>query len=751
MTTTAITSIGTRQTQNLTVPSTQNTAPVLEFRCLYTHDLRRKQKRWQDGLLRFHTFNKRVMVYDVPRNYIGDTHYRHDGVLQDGDELELDRGVLIQVGEATGSMEQDLTELLEKKRKPQGTAPYKDVSSPLRECPAVATARPVMGQPSQLRPKSLNALLGTPKRPTGRASLPVKLPHEIRQENPIPGWGEERPAKRQRLSTQSEQFVHKRAVPAVQTPTSSRLPDKSSIRKNMAASSVRNQQAAMLHVPNPRDDVNGELTSETDPRLAHLRGRQSHGWETTQPRQKVTNPKQPKDSVTLYDANPMVSRKVYEDGEAERRAKATASKHHDLISGMPENISSRPLQDSSTRSRMKPAMEPIEINSDTETFATCRSPKERMRLQIASRKPRRKLMYRDLLPQDPPAICRPSSGRAPTQQVGRESSVSAKSNRRQKNPLSEHQEEKVRLADRLNRHHRQEDHRIAENNAFVEKRVYLPGLFLSQEDDPHSAASRPKTMGTIQRTLKAASPGQHVGELANHVLASRSLDPQEGTIPKTSSIIRETALTLSKMDEILFSGTRHQVSRPRSTRKTPPPMSPRNLSPSSPPFLAIPPPEPPCQTLTPPKRLSPEVSIPSSPGFQMQTPKTIPAFAAPPPPLAQDPAAPPDPVPPSLPVSPNPATTPALKLPSPINHPFKPPRTRSPLKKSNSDTSSMRPPPPLPKYRSIDKGILEEVPREAAIEQTGSAWGKEAWDLFGCGRDGVECTYEEFKRKEGLL
>ena len=36
-------------------------------------------------------------------------------------------------------------------------------------------------------------------------------------------------------------------------------------------------------------------------------------------------------------------------------------------------------------------------------------------------------------------------------------------------------------------------------------------------------------------------------------------------------------------------------------------------------------------------------------------------------------------------------------------------------------------------------------------EERASLWSKEAWDLFGCGRDGVECTYEEFKRKEGLV
>ena len=85
---------------SLSIPSTQNTAPVLEFRCLYTHDLRRKLKRWQDGFLRFHTFNRRIMVYDVPRNFVGDTHWREKTELADGDELELETGgVLVQVGE----------------------------------------------------------------------------------------------------------------------------------------------------------------------------------------------------------------------------------------------------------------------------------------------------------------------------------------------------------------------------------------------------------------------------------------------------------------------------------------------------------------------------------------------------------------------------------------------------------------------------------------------------------------------------
>src|SRR6266702_6934698 len=95
----------THGTPSLSIPPSQNTALVLEFRCLYSHDLRRKSKRWQDGFLRYHTFNKRVMVYDVPRNFIGDTHWKETMELQEGDELTLEKGVLVEVAEAVGTME----------------------------------------------------------------------------------------------------------------------------------------------------------------------------------------------------------------------------------------------------------------------------------------------------------------------------------------------------------------------------------------------------------------------------------------------------------------------------------------------------------------------------------------------------------------------------------------------------------------------------------------------------------------------
>ncbi|MCJ1404584.1 hypothetical protein MMC11_007810 [Xylographa trunciseda] len=186
-----------RVSPSLAIPATQNTAPILEFRCLYTHDLRQKKKRWQDGFLRFHTFNKRVMVYDIERNFIGDSHWREDGAVQDGDELKLDKGVLIQVGEETGRTEQDLTELLEKRR------PAKDVSPRTIVGPSSAhqsSARPSSAALAQLRPKSLNALLGTPRGAYGRAILPTKSPYDDRQNENPQEFDAERPLKRQKLN-----------------------------------------------------------------------------------------------------------------------------------------------------------------------------------------------------------------------------------------------------------------------------------------------------------------------------------------------------------------------------------------------------------------------------------------------------------------------------------------------------------------------------------------------------------------------
>ncbi|KAJ4293983.1 hypothetical protein N0V90_007672 [Kalmusia sp. IMI 367209] len=179
------------------IPASQNTAPVAEFRCLFTHDLRRKQKRWQDGYLKFHSFNSRVIVYDASRFLVGETYYKDSNELQDGDELTLDKGVMVTVAEAIGITHTDLTPLFERKAKdsPQrniAAIPHKPFPSP-----TVSVSKTLQAA-SQLRHKSLNTLLGTPKGPIGKA-VPMRSPFEERVEKENQNI-EERATKRQKTT-----------------------------------------------------------------------------------------------------------------------------------------------------------------------------------------------------------------------------------------------------------------------------------------------------------------------------------------------------------------------------------------------------------------------------------------------------------------------------------------------------------------------------------------------------------------------
>ncbi|KAK6008431.1 hypothetical protein QM012_000334 [Aureobasidium pullulans] len=197
-----------RSSPNLAVPQTQNTAPVHEFNCLYTHDLRRKQKRWQDGFLRYHTFNKRVMVYDVPRNFLGDLHWTSGDDLQEGDEMTLEKsGIIVQVSERIGTIQTDLSNLLQRKDK----TPVKNPASSrtlVRHGPTYAAASSVTPRTphavstTPMKHKSLNALLGRSRRPIGKASLPTESPYEARIRDLQAAEGQDsREHKRQRLDS----------------------------------------------------------------------------------------------------------------------------------------------------------------------------------------------------------------------------------------------------------------------------------------------------------------------------------------------------------------------------------------------------------------------------------------------------------------------------------------------------------------------------------------------------------------------
>ncbi|KAM0355621.1 hypothetical protein ACHAPU_000005 [Fusarium lateritium] len=212
------------------------TATVVDFICLFTHDLKRKQKRWQDGVLKYHTFNKRVMVYDDRSHFIGDAHWQGGGDLEPGDEFELDRGsAIVQVSDRTGQREQDLTELLDKRAKEvEKRRTNAGTRTPGSTAAAVQTPRNDQNAPHfQLRHRPLNDLVGGPSR-TGRAVISPHSPYEVRKMAESPGRQQDspseeaRPSKRRRHEdSPPSKMGHARALfgtPLTLAPFSSSIP-----------------------------------------------------------------------------------------------------------------------------------------------------------------------------------------------------------------------------------------------------------------------------------------------------------------------------------------------------------------------------------------------------------------------------------------------------------------------------------------------------------------------------------------------
>lgn len=141
---------------------------------MFTHDVRKKAKKWHDGSLRFHTFNKRVMVYDDTKNLVGSLHYRSQEDFVEGIELNLDSHVLVQVEEKLSESTTDLTPLLSR-QKQDGVEHFAKPDPPTR-----ATLSRINAANSQIKPKSIRELLAASQGSTGRARLPSKSPYEER-------------------------------------------------------------------------------------------------------------------------------------------------------------------------------------------------------------------------------------------------------------------------------------------------------------------------------------------------------------------------------------------------------------------------------------------------------------------------------------------------------------------------------------------------------------------------------------------
>ena len=212
-----------RPAQHASSETSATTSSIHEYTCLFTHDLKRKSKRWQDGRLRHHVFNNRIMVYDDGGASIGDAHLpSSDATLKEGDEINLDRGgAIVQVGEMLGKKEVDLASLVDKRMREVEKRRKEAAEKPGRAGAGVVTVQ----RPQQQQQRPLSSIMHTPAR-IGRAAIPRESPYEQRlQREAAETVGEELPppAKRRKRSVSPpSKMGHARALFGTQLTLSAR-------------------------------------------------------------------------------------------------------------------------------------------------------------------------------------------------------------------------------------------------------------------------------------------------------------------------------------------------------------------------------------------------------------------------------------------------------------------------------------------------------------------------------------------------
>ncbi|KAF3288728.1 hypothetical protein TWF970_005784 [Orbilia oligospora] len=136
------------------IPPTSHSAPIDEYIVLWTADKYKKLKKWHDGYLRYHTFNKRLMVYDHLMNKVCDKFLPEPEPIDVGDELIFDSH-LVTIEDIKGRQTQDLRPLFEKtvdRRKERGstTTPIRTVGTPAssEQSPTPTLLRTIQSRPS---------------------------------------------------------------------------------------------------------------------------------------------------------------------------------------------------------------------------------------------------------------------------------------------------------------------------------------------------------------------------------------------------------------------------------------------------------------------------------------------------------------------------------------------------------------------------------------------------------------------------
>ncbi|KAI5777691.1 hypothetical protein EDC01DRAFT_677723 [Geopyxis carbonaria] len=132
-----------------TVHSSQ-TAPVQEFRVLWTTQKKQKLKLWHDGFLRLHTFNNRMLLYDENRGLLADKYQTTSTRVTEGDEMQFEQH-LVTIEEFIRTVVQDLAPVFSpaiQRRQQRATANFLNSASPDR---GISTNRD-----SPIRPKGRN-------------------------------------------------------------------------------------------------------------------------------------------------------------------------------------------------------------------------------------------------------------------------------------------------------------------------------------------------------------------------------------------------------------------------------------------------------------------------------------------------------------------------------------------------------------------------------------------------------------------
>ncbi|KAK6505826.1 hypothetical protein TWF481_007717 [Arthrobotrys musiformis] len=161
------------------IPLTSHSAPIDEYIVLWTADKYKKLKKWHDGYLRYHTFNKRLMVYDHLMNKVCDKFLPEPEQMDVGDELVFDSH-LVTIEDVKGRQAQDLRPLFEKtvdRRKERGLTAT-PMRTPGNPGPAGQSPTPTLLRSIQSRPSTGHGHPIYPS-PAPRASPKEREPNAV--------------------------------------------------------------------------------------------------------------------------------------------------------------------------------------------------------------------------------------------------------------------------------------------------------------------------------------------------------------------------------------------------------------------------------------------------------------------------------------------------------------------------------------------------------------------------------------------